>query len=260
MVPSSRFNIYGVLTYKENSSEKTAQLLLLFLISPCPAVSQSESRSHLVSYMKYIKRHEFSRALLTIQATVFYFYHTTLTASLSRTESVFYLQFHQGYSLKALCRPPSRYLYSAEKAEFPEISTSQSDLAAPITNSFSEHFNTKPQLTGEWTAFRASTEEKSTGIKYLNCRRPSGVLHLQSSETPVSSPLPELPGKEVRLLSQAQSPKYAKTRADLNSEPARWNGDTPIRKGRKPKTPCPKQLVSEFNTEIDKHASLQGQF
>lgn len=72
MVPSSRFNIYGVLTYKENSSEKTAQLLLLFLISPCPAVSQSESRSHLVSYMKYIKRHEFSRALLTIQATVLF--------------------------------------------------------------------------------------------------------------------------------------------------------------------------------------------
>lgn len=47
--------------------------LLKKKIISCPALSQSESRSYLVSCIKYIKRHEFSMAPLTIQASEFYF-------------------------------------------------------------------------------------------------------------------------------------------------------------------------------------------
>lgn len=84
-------------------------------------------------------------------------------------------------------------------------------------------------------------------------------MHLQSSQSPVS------PGSQSCLrgseapLSGTRSQNLPNTQADLISEPVRVEGrapgDTPILPGRKSRTPCPQQVVSEFNREIDNQVS-----
>lgn len=102
----------------------------------------------------------------------------------------------------------------------------------------------------------ASTEEKSAGIKYLNCRRQPGVFAFTKFSKSCLPWLPELLARWGSSLRH-QITKFAKNSSWFDfwaSSGGRENpGDIPTLHGRESRTPRPQQVVSESNREIDNH-------
>lgn len=184
-------------------------------------------------------------------------------------ESVCNLKFQQSYSLKALCHQPSGYLHSGREDGSPSDSYFLKWLWCTYNKLLLRTLQHKAPTCKQMNspaagpASLASTEKKSAGIKYLNCRRQSGVLHLQSSESPVLCSQSCWPRRQRLVTSfrhkitNMQNSNWLECRASSRLEGrAPWETlPSAIRESREP--PCPKQLVSEFNMEIH-NVSLQS--
>lgn len=111
-----------LLAYKENSSNKDKPRLKK-KISPCPAVSQSESRSHLVNCINTLNLVNSPQFRWQFKQVCFILSYNLSWVPFQNWVAIFNLKFHQSYSLKALGHPPSEYLYSYREDWISAIST-----------------------------------------------------------------------------------------------------------------------------------------